>query len=331
MPNVDTVHTDAPAGPAGASLVARMWTGSRPLTAVGLFMIPVLVASLAGMALDDRLITGAPAWLKPAKFAASTAIYSFTLAWFFSWLTDAPRTRRWVGAVTAAVFIVEVAIIDLQAWRGTTSHFNVGTPFDAALFSIMGIAIYTQTAASVWVAIALLRQRFVDGALATALRAGMIITILGAATGSLMVTPTSAQLAAARESGRLTLAGAHTVGAPDGGPGVPGVGWSRAHGDLRVPHFVGLHAMQALPFIALVLRRRAIRAAVPLARIAAASYAGLFALLLQQAMRGEAVVNPGAFTLVALVTWALGTGVAAAAAVLRGRVATSQPSAVAAV
>src|SRR5437868_2981094 len=81
-------------------------------------------------------------------------------------------------------------------------------------------------------------------------------TIAGALTGPLMTRPTVAQLANARAGGRMTIVGAHTVGAPDGGAGVPLTGWSRAHGDVRVPHFVGLHAIQALAIFALLLRRR---------------------------------------------------------------------------
>ena len=207
------------------------------------------------MLVDPRIITGAPAWLKPFKFAVSTAIYSLTLAWIFGWLSDWPRVRRVVGWTTAIVFVLEVAIIDAQAWRGTTSHFNVSTPLDAVLFFVMGGAILLQTLVSVAVAVALWRQRFTDRALGWALRLGMTLTIVGALTGPLMTRPTAAQLADARAGGRMTTAGAHSVGGTDGGPGVPVTGWSREHGDLRVPHFIGLHAIQALALIAVGLRR----------------------------------------------------------------------------
>ena len=167
------------------------------------------------------------------------------------WPRVAPH-RRWT---TAIVFVLEVAIIDAQAWRGTTSHFNVATPLDAALFSVMGAAILIQTLVSVAVAVALWRQQFADRALGWALRLGMTLTIAGAMTGPLMTRPTAEQLADARAGGRCRSSGAHTVGGPDGGPGVPVTGWSREHGDLRVPHFVGLHAIQALALVALGLRR----------------------------------------------------------------------------
>jgi len=276
------------------TLLARLWTAEPLLTGTGIFMAALLLASVVGIWLDPREITGAPAWLKPAKFAASTAIYSLTLAWIFTFLGDWTRTRRWVGRATAFTFFLELAIIDWQAWRGTTSHFNVATSLDTSLFAIMGTAIVLQTMASVAVAVALWRQRFGNRALGWALRLGVAITIVGASTGGLMTGPTADQLAQAEAAGRLTLAGAHTVGGADGGPGLPGTGWSTRHGDLRVPHFVGLHAMQVLPLVPLLtLRHRNEASRVRLTLVAAAAYLVMFAALLVQALRGVPLVSIG--------------------------------------
>jgi hypothetical protein len=272
-------------------------------------MVVVAGASVVGMLVDSRVITGAPAWLKPFKFAVSTAIYSLTLAWMFQWLSDWPRVRRIVGWTTALVFVLEVAIIDAQAWRGTTSHFNLSTPLDIALFAVMGTAILVQTLVSVAVVVALWRQRFTDPALAWALRVGMTLTIVGALTGGLMTRPTDAQLGEVRAGARMTISGAHTVGGVDGGPGLPLTGWSTEHGDLRLPHFVGLHAIQALALIAVVLRRwrrpDAVRVRTVLA--AAVSYASLFILLLWGALRGQSVAAPDATALALLGLWAVFT------------------------
>src|SRR5688572_2783454 len=166
-----------------ADLLDRLWRASPPLTVVGLLMLVVAVASIVGIFVDPRTITGAPAWLKPFKFAISTAIYSLTLAWIFGWLSDWPRVRSAVGWTTAIVFVLEVSIIDVQAWRGTTSHFNASTALDGVLFSVMGIAIVVQTLTSVAVAVALWRQRLTDRPLGWALRVGMTVTIVGAFTG----------------------------------------------------------------------------------------------------------------------------------------------------
>jgi len=289
--------------------VRVLWNASRPLTAAGLGMLVVLAGSLAAMAVDPRVIAGAAAWLKPAKFALSTAIYALTLAWLFTYLPGRRRLTRIVGWGTTLILILEVALIDMQAARGVTSHFNVATPFDAIVFSVMGVAIVVAWALAIALSVALFRQTFADPAVGWAIRLGMLLTVLGSGMGGLMTRPTSDQLATVRATDVMPTAGAHTVGAADGGPGVPGTGWSREHGDLRVPHFLGLHAVQMIPLITLLLGRRVAsdarrrRAALVLA----ASYAMLFAILLAQALGGESVIQPGPSTLAALAAWVTAT------------------------
>ena len=306
--------------------LSRLWKSDRALTAAALLMLGALAAFLVGIAVDPRVITGVPAWLKPSKFAMSTAIYMFTLAWIFTYLSEWPRLRRLVGRATVGIFILEVAIIALQAWRGTTSHFNVSTPLNATLFTLMGSAIVVQTLLSVLVAVALWRQKFEDRALGWALRIGMVITIAGASLGGMMTRPTESQLAQIAETRQVSLVGAHTVGAPDGGPGLPGTGWSVEHGDLRVPHFIGLHALQVLPVIALLLWWRRIDDArrARLMVVAGSSYATIFLILIWQALRGQALINPDGLTLSTLTVWA---AVTAGLAVWPFRPRTARPDA----
>jgi hypothetical protein len=308
--------------------LSHLWHTDAPLTFTGLAMIVLAVFTAIGLAVDPRIVTGAPVWLKPAKFAVSIAIYAFTLAWVFSYLPAWPRMRRAVGRVTAAVLMLEFVIIAGQAARGTTSHFNVGTLLDTILFGVMGAAILVQTVTSIAVAVALWRERFGDRALGWALRLGMTITIAGAFSGGLMTTPTAAQIDAARAGERMLISGAHTVGGPDGGPGMAGTGWSREHGDIRVAHFAGLHALQVLPLFVLLLRRRGIsdEVAARLAVVAGASYAAVFAVLLWQALRGQSILQPDALTLSVAAAWAALT--LAAAWLAASRAAAPRPRAV---
>ena len=293
--------------------LTRLWRTDRFLTAVGLLLLGTLVPMTLGLLLDPGRIGGAPAWMKPAKFALSTGIYSLTLVWILSWLPEWRRVRRTASLVTGLVFLVEVAIISAQAWRGTTSHFNMSTPLDALLFQVMGAAIVLQTAAAALVAGALWRHPFVERPMGLALRLGLTLTIAGASAGGLMTRATDEQQAALQAGRPITVVGAHTVGAPDGGPGLPVTNWSLAHGDLRVAHFLGLHAMQALPLLALVQRRRGVSdvTAARVVTVATASYALLFAILLWQALRGQSIVAPDVTTLAVLAGWAALSAVAA--------------------
>jgi hypothetical protein len=202
----------------------------------------------------------------------------------------------------------------MQAARGTSSHFNLATHFDGAVFAIMGVSI-----ACIWVAMLLLtvvlfRQSFASSAWEWSLRLGMVLALIGTGSGGLMVAPNSRQLARAHATGRLPVAGGHTVGAPDGGRGLPVTNWSADHGDLRVAHFLGMHGLQVLPMMAWWIARRRTPLAAHTQRnlifAVAASYLTLFLLVLWQAFRGQSIVQPDGLTLGSFGVWLLLTGVA---------------------
>lgn len=286
-----------------------------PLVVTGLIMAVLALVSTVGLLLDDRVLLGVPIWLKPLKFGISFAVYAFTLAWLISLIDRAPRLRWWLGTVIALAALIEMAVIVGQVIRGRRSHFNNETTFDATLYSAMGTTVMVLWLATAIVGILLLRRRLDDRATTLAVRLGLGIALAGLGIGFLMTSPTAEQLDA-MDTAPPTTIGAHAVGVPDGGPGLPLVGWSTEGGDLRIGHFIGMHGLQALPLFGLLLtlaarrvdrlRDPAVRARLVVA--AAVGYAGITALVTWQALRGQAVIHPDAQT------WAAGGVLALATA-----------------
>ncbi len=307
-----------------ASPLRQAWRLNKPLTLVGLGMVAVLVAAIIGLVADPTVITGRPAWLKPAKFAISVAVYSFTFLWLLTFVTGHQRLVRALATITAAMFAVEMAFVVGAAAMGTTSHFNVSTPAHSAAWSTMGVAIIVIWVANLMVGLLLLRQRLADRALAWSLRLGVLGSSIGMAVAFFMTAPTAQQLTAAHQGAGMPISGAHSVGVDDGGPGLPVVGWSTVGGDLRVGHFIGLHALQVLPILGLVLARFGpgwLRPAdrVRLVVTAGAAYIAIILLATWQALRAQPVSHPDASTLGVLAAIGLVAGGVAAAVVWRAR------------
>lgn len=300
-------------------LVRRAGAWHRPLMALTALMVVTTVVSAAGLVLDDRTLTGEAIWLKPLKFSVSIALYTFTWAWL---LSLQQRPRRWVwwsGTLATALLGVEMIIIVGQVVRGRASHFNNATPFDNTLFTVMGAAITVVWLLGMVQGVVLLRERIPDRPMATAIRLGIALGSVGIGLAFLMTGPTPEQLDALRHDLSPDRIGAHSVGVPDGGPGMPITGWSTTGGDLRIPHFVGIHALQALPLLALLLGRTR-RFADPgvrtrLVLVAGAAYTGLTALVTWQALRGQSLVQPDVWTLAALAALGAATALGARAAV----------------
>jgi hypothetical protein len=298
----------------------------RPLLVLAAAMAVLLVACLVGLVVDSRTVTGLPVWAKPAKFALSTLIYAVTWAWLIALVRehrpDIARRVGLAGTVAAVLLGVELVIIAGQALRGTTSHFNGTTAFDRNLFVVMAVSIVAVWLASAYIAAALFRVRSLDPARALAIRAGSVLAVVGMGLAFLMTRPFPGQI----EAGGAII-GAHTVGLPDGGPGLPLLGWSTVGGDLRIPHFVGMHALQVLPLvlIALELLRVPVAVRTRLVAIAAVAYTLVLSLLTWQSLRGQSIVAPDALTVGTAIAIGVGTLVAAAIALGSPRANTVRP------
>jgi hypothetical protein len=201
--------------------------------------------------------------------------------------------------------------VGLLAWqmifRDHTLHFNKAAPADVAINNVVAGGAYAAWLMTAAVAVLLLFQRLPDRALTAALRWGTGLALAGMGVAMLMFSPTPAQQAVLDAGGKPSTFGAHSVGIEDGGPGLPVLGWSTAGGDMRIPHFIGIHGLQVLPLVAFGLLLLARRHPVlesdvvrrRLVRTAGAGYAGLIALLTWQAQRGQSIVHPDFWTLTA--------------------------------
>ncbi|MCE7005868.1 hypothetical protein LWC34_24000 [Kibdelosporangium philippinense] len=301
----------------------RTW--NRPLLVLAGLALVQLVLSVGGLLFDDRVLIGDPIWLKPFKFAVSIAVYAATLAWMVSLLHKGKRVAWWMAMITTVAMVIEMIALVLQTVRGVPSHFNAAPGFDSMVFSIMGNAIVVLWVANLVVAILLMRQRVLDAPMAWAIRLGVVLALIGMAVAFFMTPPTPEQMALLRQDIDPAMIGGHSVGVVDGGPGMPITGWSTVGGDLRIPHFFGIHAMQTLPLLALFLRRRfeSVEIRTRLVLIGGIFYAGVLGLVLWQALRGQSLIAPDSLTLGVLGVLVVGSAGAWATAV-RSKVSKSK-------
>jgi hypothetical protein len=275
---------------------------NRPLSILGAGMLLVLLATLVGAVVDPGVITGAPAWVKPAKFEIS--IYSFTFVRLLSFLEDCPRLSRWMANLVTISFMVEMTAILTQAARGTTSHFNITTPFNSYVWMTMGTFIVFVWVMTLLLAVLLIRQHLPDSAFAWSLRLGVLISVVGMSVAFLMVRPTPAQVVALTAAHGPRIIGAHSVGVPDGGPGLPFLGGALWRATCGPRISLGCTPCSSyLFFLGWLLARRPAsfflgeRRRLALVWTVGLAYLGLVLLLVWQALRGQSVIHPDVKTL----------------------------------
>ncbi|WP_202867275.1 hypothetical protein [Kribbella pittospori] len=283
----------------------RSW--HRPLMVMVLAMAGLVLTAGVGLVADHREILNESVWLKPFKFGIAFVLYGATLAWLVSRLRKAKRFGWWVGTAFAVTGVVDVGFIAVQAARGTFSHFNDNTDtFNQVGQRIFMSGVLGLFGASLVIAVMLLFQRVGDAPLNRAIRVGLGLAVAGMGIAFYLVGANSDRQQVTDAYGHpVTLAGSHGIGVEAGGPGMPLTHWSTVGGDLRIPHFVGLHAIHALLIAVLILtllsRRvawlRPERVRARLVGVAAFAYTGLMVTVTVQAFRGQSLIHPDVQTL----------------------------------
>ena len=198
-------------------------------------------ASFVLFQIYETQILGTNVFIKPLKFGLSAGILFLTFSWYANFIPNRlSKPYSLFAWVNVWVMTFELSWILIQATRGTLSHFNTNTVFESIMFGLMGIFIAISTT---WTLV-LFRWTFLTDftmrpGLIWALRFGILYFVFFGFAGFIM--------GANR---------AHTIGAADGGPGLPFFNWSLTHGDVRIPHFLGLHALQILPLASWIFNLR---------------------------------------------------------------------------
>ena len=226
------------------------------LVLAGLFHVGVFLS-------DGGPWEGPLSWRKPIVFGLSFGVTVATLAWVLGFLHPRRAVAWVVVAVLAVASVGEVALISLQTWRGVPSHFNNSTPFDETVFSLMGMLVTVLVVLTVLVTVWSFFRLDAPAGLALAIRAGLVLMLVGQAVGVQMI-----------------LEGGNTFGTA---------------GALKVPHALTLHAVQVLPALALLLllSDSVERDRVRVVRVGIGGYAVLIAATLLQTYGGRAPLDPG--------------------------------------
>lgn len=253
---------------------------NRTLFGVAAVNAALAVCFTVLMVLDGRTLLGRNVWTKPWKFATSIAIFTATIGWILPSLSLSARLERLVTAVIGGAMSIEIALISIQAARGVPSHFNSSTPLDTAIFMIMGVTITISSAAVAYVLWWIVRDPpELTPAYLRGIQLGMFVFVLASVQGWLMVSYDG-----------------HAVGAAAESAGLPLVNWKITGGDLRIAHFVGLHALRVLPLAGYVAARSphlSIRESLLAVCSASLLYGGLTLATFVQALLGNPLVPAG--------------------------------------
>lgn len=255
--------------------LAELILRQEALALYGLVCLALSVLTLVLQTVDPRLLeSGVNIWVKPAKFFSSVAIFSLTAAWFFGYVRPERRNSRVMRGTVWLLILAgtfELAWISWQAAHGLESHFNNDTPFYTIMYALMGMfaVLLVGTALPLAWEIARRPAPYLSRDFAAAVVIGLVLTfLLGGMLG-----------------GYMSSQAGHSVGAESGRTFF--FGWNRSGGDLRVAHFLGIHAEQAIPLLAALAAGLATKVRWTVVILGSAVYAALTLAVFAQAIAGR--------------------------------------------
>ncbi|KFF02827.1 hypothetical protein [Chryseobacterium luteum] len=200
-------------------------------------LIAVLILLIAKFSYVQ--INGANVWYKPFKFALSIGMFCWTMGWYTGYL-ELPEQVSIYSWTTIILLGFELFYITFQAARGQLSHYNVSSSLYTSLTAAMAFAAMGATLYTGYIGILFCTGEFPElpGYYLWAIRIGVFLFVIFAFEGAI-----------------IGANGSHSVGGSGDEDGIPLLNWSRKYGDLRIAHFVGMHALQVLPLMAYYLLR----------------------------------------------------------------------------
>jgi len=247
--------------------IQQLKTKNETLFYYGLVCLAFALVFLLLTKLTNTQVFNVSAWYKPFKFAFSTFLFAWAMAWYCSYLPSFNiHFFNWTVIILLSFEIIYIAI---QAGKGQLSHFNISTPFYSFLYSMMALAATAVAVYTAYVGLLFFTNSFPDlpNYYVWSIRLGILIFVIFSFEGFVM-------------GSKLT----HTIGGPDGGPGIPMLNWSYKFGDPRIAHFIGMHALQVLPILSFYVLKNT-KATV----IVSVLYGFLALFTLIQALQGKAL------------------------------------------
>jgi hypothetical protein len=187
---------------------------------------------LAFTLVSTTQVNNVNAWYKPFKFAFSTFLFSWAMAWYCYELPSFNiQLFNWTVVILLGFEIIYIAI---QASKGELSHYNISSPIYSFLYFMMALAATLVTLYTAYVGLQFFTNDFpnLSEHYLWAIRLGILIFVIFSFEGFVM-------------GSRLS----HTIGGEDGGAGIPILNWSTKFGDPRIAHFIGMHALQVIPIV----------------------------------------------------------------------------------